>query len=316
MRGLTPALRLALLLAGLGLIAGCDAPAGSDGSVASPSAGQRPASSTGAAPAVVVDGPVAVTPDRNLLVRCYGQGSPTIVLEGGSPDLTSWSSSFVQTLAETTTTCAYSRANGFGSSPVKGPVTRKVIVHDAFALLEELQQRYGVSGPYLFVGWSFGGSVILAEALEHPELIAGLVVLDSNFPVDYVKVCTASGRTERACQRHYDEDEEAKSIETDIAHRVHRLPDIPIAEVSAMQLNGDCAPAPGGDSVSYEAAGVVLTAPDCEALARKIAENNLSNWRQLGEQVREYRVQATHDALISEAGPEIVGIIRDILGAK
>lgn len=30
----------------------------------------------------------------------------------------------------------------------------------------------------------------------------------------------------------------------------------------------------------------------------------------------EYRVQATHDGLISEAGPEIVGIIRDMLAIK
>lgn len=67
MREFTLALRLALLIA-VALVAGCDAPAGSDGSLASPSTGQRPESSTG--PAVVVDGPVAVTPSRNLLVRC------------------------------------------------------------------------------------------------------------------------------------------------------------------------------------------------------------------------------------------------------
>lgn len=30
----------------------------------------------------------------------------------------------------------------------------------------------------------------------------------------------------------------------------------------------------------------------------------------------EYRVQATNDGLISEAGPEIVGIIRDMLAIK
>jgi pimeloyl-ACP methyl ester carboxylesterase len=146
-------------------------------------------------------------------------------------------------------TCAYSRAGGYGSTPVDGPLTRSTIVHDAFALLDELHQRYAVSAPYLLVGWSFGGSVILAEALGHPELTAGMVVLDSNFAVDYMKVCTASGRSKRVRQRRYAEDQEAKSIEKDIAHRVHRLPDTPIVEVSAMQLDGDCAPGPGADSV-------------------------------------------------------------------
>jgi pimeloyl-ACP methyl ester carboxylesterase len=162
----------------------------------------------------------------------------------------------------------WASASGYGSTPVEGLLSREVIVHDAFTLVERLHQQYGVSGPYLLVGWSFGGSVILAEALEHPELTAGLVVLDSNFAVDYMKVCTASGRPERACRKGFDEDKEAKSIEKDIADRVHPLPDIPITEVSAMHLD-DCSTAPGTGSASYEAAGVVLTAPDCRRWQRR-----------------------------------------------
>ena len=150
------------------------------------------------------------------------------------------------------------------------------------------------------------------EALAHPELTAGLVVLDSNFTVDYMKVCTASGRPERECRKGFDEDKEAKSIEKDVADRIHPLPDIPITEVSAMHLD-DCSAAPGTGSASYEAAGVVLTAPECEALATKIAEKNFRDWRQLGPQVKELRVQATHDGLIDDAGPEIIRIIKDVL---
>ena len=209
--------------------------------------------------------------------------------------------------------CAYSRAGGYGSTPVEGNLTREVIVHDAVTLVERLHQQYGVSGPYLLVGWSFGGSVILAEALAHPEPAAGLVVLDTDFPRDYMKVCAASGRRERECRQSYDEDKEAKSIEKDVADRVHPLPDIPITEVSAMHLD-DCSTAPGTDSVSYEAGGVVLTASDCEALATKIAEKNFKDWRQLGPQVQGLRVQATHDGLIDEAAPEIISIIKDVLG--
>ena len=80
-----------------------------------------------------------------------------------------------------------------------------------------------------------------------------------------------------------------------------------------MHLN-DCSTAPGADSVSYEAAGVVLTAPDCESLATKIAKKNFRDWRQLGPQVQELRVEATHDGLINEPGPEIITIIKDVLG--
>jgi pimeloyl-ACP methyl ester carboxylesterase len=308
------ALRLASFIAGIGLLVGCAGPAGPAGSGSSSPVEPGSPSPTAAGPALVVDGPVAVMSDRELLVRCYGIGAPTILLEAGgtTSDLTNWPTAFMQTLAETNTTCAYSRAGGNGSTPVAGLLSRKVIVHDAFALLERLHQRYGVSGPYLLVGWSFGGSVILAEALEHPELTAGLVALDTGFPVDYMKVCTASGRPGRECRKWYDEDKEAKSIEKDIAARVHPLPDIPITEVSAMHLD-DCSTVPRKDLVSSEAAGVVVTAPDCEALATKIAEKNFRDWRQLGPQVRELRVQASHDGLISEAGLEIIKIIKGIL---
>jgi len=309
------ALRLASLIAGIGLFVGCAGPAGPSGSSGSSSPVESGSpSATAKGPALVVDGPVAVTPDRELLVKCYGTGAPTILLEAGgtTSNLTNWPATFMQTLAETTTACAYSRAGGEGSTPVAGLLSRKVIVDDAFTLLDRLHQQYGVSGPYLLVGWSFGGSVILAEALEHPELTAGLIALDTNFPVDYMKVCTASGRPKPACQELYDEDKEAKSIEKDIADRGHPLPNIPITEVSAMQLD-DCSTAPGEKSVSYEVAGVILTAPDCEALATKIAEKNFRDWRQLGPQVKELRVQATHDGLIDQAGPEIITIIKGIL---
>jgi pimeloyl-ACP methyl ester carboxylesterase len=306
--------RLPALLAGIGLLAGCAVPAGSASS-ASPSADQ-PTPSPTPAPTQVVDGPIAVTAARELNVQCYGEGSPTILLEAGgtTSDLSDWSDTFVLALARQTTTCRYSRAGGPGSSPVDGLLTRKVIVHDAFTLLDTLHAQYGVSGPYVLVGWSFGGSVILAEALEHPELTAGLVVLDTGFPVDFMKVCTTSGRSRRECQETYDEDEEAKSIEKDIVDRLHPLPDLPVAEVSAMILD-DCFLHRGEDSVSYDASGTIVSAPDCDTLAEKLADKNLADWRQVGPQVKEYRVQATHNGLPSEAGPEITAIIEEMLAA-
>jgi pimeloyl-ACP methyl ester carboxylesterase len=255
-----------------------------------------------------------VTADRVLLVHCYGEGTPTIVLEAGgtTSDLRDWTGVFVRSLSEMTTTCAYSRAGGYGSTPLDGLQTRKQVVDDAYTLLGVLQDEYGVSGPYLFVGWSFGGSVALAEALEHPDQTAGMVILDTGFPTDFLGVCPTSGRSEAECQAEYDADEEAKSIEKDIVDRLHPLPDIPVSIVSAMLLP-DCHPAPGETSVSMDAAGIILTAPDCETLATLLADRNLSDWRQVGPQVIETRLDASHDGLINEAGPQIVDIIRQML---
>lgn len=309
--------RLAVLAVCASLLASCG---GQNGTTSSPSpedSVQASASPSRQAPAVVVDGPIDVAPNRHLQVKCLGAGSPTIVLEAGgtTSDLRDWPTFFPATLAETNTVCLYSRAGGFGSTPVDGLLTREGIVADAYTLLGILHDQYGVSGPYLFVGGSFGGSVALAEALEHPETTVGLVILDTGFPSDFMKVCPTSGRSIEECQAEYDADEEAKSIEKDIVDRLQPLPNIPVTEVSAMLLP-ECFVAPGATSVSGDASGTILTAPDCEGLATLFADKNLSDWRQVGPQVKEARFQAAHNGLVNQAGPQIIEIIREILAAS
>jgi pimeloyl-ACP methyl ester carboxylesterase len=210
--------------------------------------------------------------------------------------------------------CLYSRAGGYGSTPVQGLLTREGIVKDAYTLLGILHDQYGISGPYLLVGWSFGGTVALAEALAHPETTAGMVILDTGFPADFMKVCPTPERSVDECQAEYDGDEEAKSIEKDIVERLQPLPNLPVTEVSAMLLT-DCSLAPGATSVSGDASGTLLTAPDCDALAALFADKNLSDWRQIGPQVKEARLQADHGGLINEAGPQIIEIIHEVLAA-
>ncbi|HSV39304.1 MAG TPA: alpha/beta fold hydrolase [Nocardioidaceae bacterium] len=262
---------------------------------------------------MIVDGTVDVSPSREVTVRCVGAGNPTVLLEvGGSGDMTDWSSNFVDALAEGTTTCLYSRAGGPGSTPVDGLQTRAQLVGDAYALLDVLNRDYAVEGPYVFVGWSFGGSVALAEALEHPETTAGLVILDTDFPTDFVPACIASGRTARKCQAEYDGDEEAKSIEKDIVAKVHPLPDIPIAVVSALRLP-DCYLEMGATEVTADIAGTVVTAPDCDALGAAIADKMRDDWRQLGPQVTDTRIDADHDGLTEQASAEIAALVLQIV---
>jgi hypothetical protein len=141
-----------------------------------------------------------------------------------------------------------------------------------------------------------------------------MVILDTGFPADFMKVCPTSGRSIDECQAEYDGDEEAKSIEKDIVDRLQPLPKVPVTEVSAMLLP-DCFLAPGATSVSADASGTLLTAPDCDALATLFADKNLSEWRQVGPQVKEVRLQADHDGLINQAGTEIIEIIHEILAA-
>ncbi|MEO6470418.1 MAG: hypothetical protein ABIR57_01215, partial [Aeromicrobium sp.] len=155
---------------------------------------------------------------------------------------------------------------------------------------------------------SLGGSVALAEALEHPNTTAGLVILDTNFPSDFIPACIKSGHSAKECQSTYDEDEEAKALEKDIVAKVHPLPDIPIAIVSALQ-QPECFVESGATSVTVDIAGTDVTAPDCEALGVVIADKNRDDWGQLGPQVTDTRLDADHDGLPSQATAEISELV-------
>ena len=158
-------------------------------------------------PPTVFSGTVDVADGRKLAARCIGSGTPTVVLEaGGSSNMGDWPIAFLETLGSETTTCIYSRAGGPGSTRIVGSlVTRDQILDDAFTLLDTLESEHGVQGPYVWVGWSFGGSVALMEAASaSPEDTAGLVILDTDFPTDFLAVCAASSRTADDCQGEYD----------------------------------------------------------------------------------------------------------------
>ncbi len=318
-----------VLIVATAAIAGCSgsgASTSSSGSADRPSASQPATAApagTPAAPSVApskaagfdvrYDGRIAVGGTRKLEVRCVGSGTPTILLEGGgiTPSLNEYPRSFVNGLAGMTTVCHYSRAGGGGSSALPGPTTMAALVSDTDHMLAALKSEAGIEGPYLFVGWSFGGTVALAEALAHPDTTAGLVILDTDWASDFMPTCLAAGRTKADCQAEYDGDIEAKSIEHEFVGTVKPLPDLPIKIVNALVL-GDCVDVPG-KTVHANISGKDLDAPDCATLAKLIAAEGLRGWSTLGPQVTQTLVQATHDGLIEHAGPEVAAVILDAL---
>lgn len=261
-------------------------------------------------------GTVEVADGRSLAARCIGAGAPTVFLEvGGSSNMDDWPATFVETLGGETTTCYYSRAGGRGSTRIVGSLmTRDQILDDAFTLLDTLRDEHGVDGPYIWVGWSFGGSVALMEALAAPDDSAGLVILDTDFPTDFLATCAASGRTDADCEAEYDGDREAKSIEADLVANLAPLPDIPLELVTALRLP-DCHAEAGATSVSADIAGVIVTAPDCEALGVAIADKADADWGQLGQPVSQTRVEADHNGLVQISGDQIADIILGIVHA-
>lgn len=126
-----------------------------------------------------VDATFAVSDGRQLALTCWGEGSPTVVLDAGSGDAgigAFQGSPVVEGLAARTQVCAYDRA-GLGASDPPPP-DQKRDLDDAAADLHELLAEAGISGPFVLVGSSGGGFDVFHHAGRYPNEVAGLVLLD------------------------------------------------------------------------------------------------------------------------------------------
>jgi alpha/beta hydrolase fold len=127
-----------------------------------------------------IDGVVEIDGGRGLYVRCTGTGSPTVVMEGGDGD-TSDSYRFAEAdVAEVTRTCVYDRANLGRSDPAPGPRGLEDLVGDLAGLLDSAE----IPGPYVLVGTSGGGFITAGYAVEHPDEVAGMVLVDTGAPFE------------------------------------------------------------------------------------------------------------------------------------
>ena len=111
---------------------------------------------------------------RELFLHCTGLGSPTVVFQGGLT--TDWVE--VQNkVARFTRACSYDPANGpWGrSDAAPTPRTAEDIVADLHALLAAAK----LPGPHILAGHSNGGLFVQLYAGEHPDEVAGLVLIDA-----------------------------------------------------------------------------------------------------------------------------------------
>jgi pimeloyl-ACP methyl ester carboxylesterase len=113
-----------------------------------------------------------------LYYECSGQGSPTVILEsGGGNDSSYWADVF-DGVKGTTRVCKYDRANLGRSDKVPGPRT----FHDTTRDLQVLLEKVHIGGPYILVGHSLGGMLVRIFAHQHPGEVAGIVLVDSGHP--------------------------------------------------------------------------------------------------------------------------------------
>ena len=117
---------------------------------------------------------------RRLALVCWGEGSPTVLLETGGDNIEEWSGSgVVRQLASRARVCTYDRAGTGASDP---PPYERRDADDVVNDLKALFVAADLDGPYVLVGRSFGGMIVTHYAEVLPEDVAGVVVLDTPAP--------------------------------------------------------------------------------------------------------------------------------------
>jgi pimeloyl-ACP methyl ester carboxylesterase len=121
---------------------------------------------------------------RKLSGHCRGtqrQGSPAILLESGMGGGQTELAGIEAVFADRTLVCSYDRAGTGGSDAAAHtprPISELVADLDAFAGSAQARP------PYVLVGQSMGGNVVLMYAQAHPEKVAGFVSINPVPPAE------------------------------------------------------------------------------------------------------------------------------------
>lgn len=145
----------------------------------------------------------------------FGSGPPVILIHGTMADYREWSPQ-MQALAKHHRVIAYSRRYHWPNSPPgkDADVTIPRQVEDLAAIIKSLR-----IAPASIVGHSFGGQVALFLALQHPELVRTLVLLDPAAPSVLGNTPESEGAMK---QRQAFREEMSKAFDSGDAERIVR----------------------------------------------------------------------------------------------
>lgn len=131
-----------------------------------------------------------------LHIHCVGMGSPTVVFESGlGGSSLDWR--LVQPeIASTTRACAYDRAGLGWSDAGRQPRSPQQIADE----LSRLLTSAGIDGPYVLVGHSLGGKYVRKFAIDHPDQVAGMVLVDARHEYVDFNATTDLAAAEREAQ--------------------------------------------------------------------------------------------------------------------
>ncbi|MCY3947535.1 MAG: alpha/beta hydrolase [Anaerolineaceae bacterium] len=134
---------------------------------------------------------------RAVHVLEMGAGSPTVWLENGWLGTTLDWGPFQDMLAAHTRVCAYDRAGNAWSDPSDTYRTAQKEADEFAALLD----ARGEDDPVILLAWSGGGPVAQIFAVDHPERVAGLVLMEG-IPPGYDLWATRTYPDRYPCEWH------------------------------------------------------------------------------------------------------------------
>lgn len=120
--------------------------------------------------------------DYSLMTACYGEGTPSIIIDAGFGEPGAESGTWeavIEEIQKTTQVCVYNRL-GLGSSDLV-EVERRTS-QDVVDDLHNLLSAASIEGPYILVGHSFGGINVRLYRDQHPDDVVGMVLVDASHP--------------------------------------------------------------------------------------------------------------------------------------
>jgi pimeloyl-ACP methyl ester carboxylesterase len=134
---------------------------------------------------------------RQMYLSCRGSDGPTVVLESGLGDGAAPWFAVESAVAGFTRVCSYDRPNTLAGASDPAPTPRAGL--DAVADLHALLRTANIPGPYVIAGHSIGGHIARLYAAQHPDEVAGLVLVDPSYEAGIAADGTAdSGEQEHA----------------------------------------------------------------------------------------------------------------------
>ena len=115
-----------------------------------------------------------VSDDVTLYCRVYGSGTPLFLLHGAMVTMSDWENQIPALSQKYKVICIDSRGHG-KSSFTDREITYKIMSSDVINVMLELK----IDSAH-FVGFGDGGNIVVQLAMDHPEMIMKMALINSN----------------------------------------------------------------------------------------------------------------------------------------